>query len=134
MSMTSGLVGLMLMMSLLLIALLHLLSAPSLVTLRQRSSSGWLAEPLHFAGDLNADPGFIPCLANGIATGKFIGLALAHSFLSGKEPDATCKFQVVGKVGTRTDFMIACPNALAASVGCRVSDRWFVPHFSLCGV
>ena len=58
-------------------------------------------------GDLNADPGINPCLVKGIATGRFIDLALAHSVGSGKEPDATCKFKLNGKVGTRRDFMIA---------------------------
>ena len=61
----------------------------------------------------------------------FIDLALAHSVGSGKEPDGTCKFKLDGSDGTRIDFMIACPNALAASVGCQVTDWWFVPLFSL---
>ena len=27
--------------------------------------------------------------------------------------------------------MVGCPNALAASSACRVTDRWFSPHFSV---
>ena len=67
----------------------------------------------------------------GIASGRFVDLALAHSVGNGKEPDATCKFKLDGSAGTRRDCMLACPNALAASVGYQVTDRWFVPHFSL---
>ena len=33
--------------------------------------------------------------------------------------------------GSRRDFFIGCPNALAASQACCVTDRWFTPHFSL---
>ena len=28
-------------------------------------------------------------------------------------------------------FFIGCPNALAASQACCVTDRWFTPHFSV---
>ena len=38
-----------------------------------------VGKPLLVAGDLNADPGISPCLAKGIASGRFIDLALAHS-------------------------------------------------------
>ena len=32
--------------------------------------------------------------------------------------------------GSRRDFFVGCPNALAAS-HCYVTDRWFSPHFSV---
>ena len=49
-----------------------------------------MGQPLLVAGALNADPGIIHCLVKGIASGRFIDLALAHSIGSGKEPEATC--------------------------------------------
>ena len=33
--------------------------------------------------------------------------------------------------GSRRDFFVGCPNALAASHACYVADRWFTPHFSV---
>ena len=51
-----------------------------------------VGQPLLIAGDLNADPGVIPCLAKGISAGKFVDLALAYSLGAGRKPDATCKF------------------------------------------
>ena len=87
--------------------------------------------PLLLAGDLNADPGIIPCLAKGIAVGPFVDLALAHSIGAGKEPEVTCRFKLDDCAGSRRDFMVACPNALAASSTCQVTDRWFTPHFSI---
>ena len=33
--------------------------------------------------------------------------------------------------GSRRDFIVCCPNALAASDACFVTDRWFTPHFSV---
>ena len=33
--------------------------------------------------------------------------------------------------GSRTNFFVGCPNALAASQACCVTDRWFTPHFSI---
>ena len=29
----------------------------------------------------------------------------------------------------RMDFIIGCPNVLAASTACGVTERWFPPHF-----
>ena len=37
--------------------------------------------------------------------------------------DATCKFKLDECGGSRRDFMVGCPNALAASSACRVTDR-----------
>ena len=88
-------------------------------------------QPLLIAGDLNVDPCVIPCLAKGISAGKFVDLALAYSLGAGREPDATCRFKLEEGAGSRRDFMVACPNALAASTACTITDRWFTPHFSL---
>ena len=71
-------------------------------------------QPMLLAGDLDADPNVIPCLAEGNAAGRFKDLGLVHSVGSGTKPDATCRFKLDGSVGTRRDFIIACPNALAA--------------------
>ena len=50
----------------------------------------------------------------------------------GKLPATTCRFETDGPPGTRRDFFLVCPNALAASTDCRVlSDRWFRPHFGV---
>ena len=73
----------------------------------------------------------IPCLAKGFSAGKFIDLALAYSLSFGREPEVTCRFKLDECSGPRRDFMGACPNALAASTACRVTDRWFTPHISV---
>ena len=44
------------------------------------------------AGDLNADPAVIPCLANGISAVKFVDLALAYSLGAGTKPDLALFF------------------------------------------
>ena len=88
-------------------------------------------QPFLVVGDLNADPGIINCLAKGIASGRFCDLALAFSPGAGKEPDATCRFKLDDCAGTRRDFIVACPDALAASSACWVTDRWFLKHFSV---
>ena len=82
-------------------------------------------------GRLNADPGVTPCLAKEIASARFIDFAFAHSFGAGKELEATCRFRLDDCAGTRRDFVVACPNVLASSVACQVTDRWFSPHFSI---
>ena len=66
-----------------------------------------------------------------MSAGKFVDLALAHSLGAGKGPDATCRVRLDEGSGTRRDFMVACPNALAASVACQVTERWLSPHFSV---
>ena len=38
-----------------------------------------IGQPMLIAGDLDADPDVIPCLAKGIAAGRFVDLALAYS-------------------------------------------------------
>ena len=87
-------------------------------------------QPLLIAGDLNADPALIPCLSKGIAAGRFVDLALAFSGGAGLSPAATCRFRGDEGTGSRRDFFVGCPNALAAADVCFVTDRWFTPHFS----
>ena len=55
---------------------------------------------------------------------------LAYSRVAGTAPDATCRFSREGRgAGSRWDFIVGCPNALAASDACFVTDRWFTPNF-----
>ena len=90
-----------------------------------------IGQPLLIAGDLNADLAVIPCLGKGISAGWFVDLALAYSLGAGRKPDATCRFMLKDCVGSRRDFIVGCPHALAASTACVVTDRWFAPHFSV---
>ena len=52
---------------------------------------------------------------------KVAGLAL----------DVTCRISREDGAGSRKDFFVGCPGALAASQACYVTDRWFTPHFSV---
>ena len=88
-------------------------------------------QPMLIAGDLNADPAVIPCVAKGMCAGRYVDLVLAYSQGAGLTPDITCSFYRVDGSGSRRDFFVGCPNALAASQACYVTDRWFTPHFSL---
>ena len=63
-----------------------------------------IGQPSLNAGDLNADPAVIPCLAKGIPAGEFVDLALAYSLGAGVKPDATCRFSREDGVGSRRDF------------------------------
>ena len=81
------------------------------------------------AGDLNA--AVIPCLAEGISAGRYVDLALAYSLGAGLTPDATCRLRREEGTGSRRDFFVGWPDALAASVACFVAERWFTPHFSV---
>ena len=90
-----------------------------------------VGQPMLIAGDLNADPAVIPCLAKSISAGRYVDLALACSLGAGLAPDATCRFSREEGTGSRGDVFVGCPGALAASQACYVTDRWFTPHFSL---
>ena len=90
-----------------------------------------IGQPMLLAADLNADPAVIPCLAKGMSAGRYVDLALARSLGAGSTPDITCAFNRVDGSGSRRDFFVGCPNALAASQACYVTGRWFTPHFSL---
>ena len=73
----------------------------------------------------------IPCLAEGVSAGRFVHLALDYSLGAGWKPDATCKFRREDCVDSRRDFIVGCPDALAAFAACVVTVRWFTPHFSV---
>ena len=90
-----------------------------------------IGQPMLIAGDLNADPAVIPCMAKAISEGRFVDLALAYSLGKGKKPAATCKVKLDECSGMGREFILGCPNAVAASTACIVTDRWFLPHFSL---
>ena len=90
-----------------------------------------IGQPMLIAGDLNVDPSVIPCLAKGISAGRYVDLALAYSLGAVFIPDATCRFSREEGTGSRRNFFVGCPGALAASVSCFVTDRWFTPHFSV---
>ena len=68
-------------------------------------------------------------LAKGISAGWYVDLALAYSLGAGVAPDVTCRFSREDGTGTRRDFFVGCPGALAASQACYFTDRWFTPHF-----
>ena len=92
-----------------------------------------IGQPMLIAGDLNADPAVIHCLAKGISAGRYVDLALAYFLGAGVAPDVSCRFSREEGAGSRRDFFVGCPNALAASSACHVTDRWFTPHFSVLG-
>ena len=57
---------------------------------------------------------------------------MLFAFGRGVPPSSTCQFQLDEDKGSRRDFLLACPIALAAATACYVSpDRWFTPHFSV---
>ena len=87
-------------------------------------------QPVILAGDFNADPIVIPSLAKGTSDGQWVDLERAFAFGRGVPPSSTCQFHLDEDKGSRRDFLLACPIALAAASACYVSpDRWFTPHF-----
>ena len=91
-----------------------------------------LANRFLLAGDFNADPTVIPSLAKGISDGQWVDLERAFAFGRGVPPSSTCQFQLDEDKGSRRDFLLACPIALAAASACYVlPDRWFTPHFAV---
>ena len=71
-----------------------------------------IGQPMLIAGDLNADPAVIPCLAKGMSAGRYVDLALAHSLGAGSIPDITCAFNRVDGSGSRGDSLLAVPMPL----------------------
>ena len=61
----------------------------------------------------------------------FLRVFLLVGLWAGLSPDATCRFSREDGTGSRRDFFVGCPNALAASNACFVTDSWFTPHFSV---
>ena len=83
-------------------------------------------------GDLNADPTVIPSLAKGIMNGHWIDVEQAFATGRGVASSRTCQFQLDEDKGSRRDFVLSCPIAMAATAACRVLlDRWFIPHFAV---
>ena len=60
-----------------------------------------IGQPMLIAGDLNADPAVIPCLAEGMSAGRYVDLALAYSLGAGLAPDVTCRFSREDGTGSR---------------------------------
>ena len=76
-----------------------------------------IGQHMLIAGDMNADPAVIPCLAKGISAGRYVDLALAYSLGAGVAPDVTCRFSREDGTGSRRDFFVVCPGGY-------VTDRW----------
>ena len=85
------------------------------------------------SGDFNVEPEVIPVVAKALQYGHLIDLEAAYSTGRRNPPSPTCRFALDGAPGTRRDFFLVCPNALAASTDGQVLvDRWFRPHFAIC--
>ena len=65
------------------------------------------------AGDSNAGPAVVPCLAKGISAGRFVDSTI---FSWGWY--CTCGFSLEGGAGSRRDSIVGCPNALTAPDAC----------------
>ncbi len=116
-----------------LIMILRSFNSPSIFLLLYWLKLGCAGQPVVLAGDFNVEPLVIPSLAKGISDGHWVDLEHAFSFGRGVPPSSTCQFQLDEDKGSRRDFILACPIALAAASACYVSpDRWFTPHFSVC--
>ena len=89
-------------------------------------------QPVILVGDFNADPTVIPSLTKGIMNGHWIDVEQAFATGRGVAPSRTCQFQLDEDKGSRRDFVLACPIAMAATSACRVlPDRKFIPHFAV---
>ena len=89
-------------------------------------------QPVIITGDFNVEPDVVPVVAKALQYGHLIDLDAAYSAGRGSPPSPTCRFSLDGAPGTRRDFFLVCPNALAASTDCQVLvDRWFRPHFAI---
>ena len=115
-------------------------SDPEKLQLSEHLFAAFLAEagvccagqPFLIVGDFNAVPIVIPSLAKGIMDGHWIDLEQAFATGRGNTPSRTCQFQLDEDKGSRGDFVLACPIAMAAAAACRVlPDRWFIPHFAV---
>ena len=73
---------------------------------------GCIGQPMLIAGDLNADPAVIPCLAKGISAGRYVDLAPAYSLGAGRIPDATCRFNRENGTGSRRISLSGVPMLL----------------------
>ena len=71
-------------------------------------------------GDRNADLSVIPSPAKSMADGAWIDVEKAFATGRGVAPSPTCQFQLGEGNGTRRDFALAYPNALAATAACSI--------------
>ena len=90
-------------------------------------------QPVILAGDFNADPTlFLLWLKVSLMViGLIVSgpLQLVVEFLL----PLLVSSQLDEDKGSRRDFLLACPIALAAATACSVlPDRWFTPHFAVC--
>ena len=90
-------------------------------------------QPVMITADFNAGPSVIPVTAKALQYGDLGDLENVFSNGRGEASSPTCRFDLDGAPGTRRDFFLVRPNALAASTKCQVlTDRWFRPHFAVC--
>ena len=66
----------------------------------------FVGQPMLTAGDLNADPAVISCLAKGISSGRYADLTHAYALGAALTPDATCRFRREEGTGSRRDFLL----------------------------
>ena len=103
-------------------------SDPEKLTLTDNLLAAVLAEakvccagqPVILVGDLNADPSVIPSLAKGVSGGSWIDVEKAFATGKGVAPALACQFQLCEDKGSRRDFTLACPTAVAATTACCV--------------
>ena len=76
----------------------------------------FVGQPLLIAGDLNADPGVVPCLAKGISSAKFVDLVLALLGREGSQmsPAILSLMSVLGPAGIL--WLVALRLLLAVSL------------------
>ena len=82
-----------------------------------------IGQSMLIAGDLNADPAVIPCVAKGISAGRYVDLASAHFQGAGLAHNVTCRFSREEGTGSRREFFVGCPGALAASQACYATEQ-----------
>ena len=88
-------------------------------------------QPCMLVGDFNVEPTKIPCLAKGISAGLGVDLEGSWALATGKQPSSTCMREWGSSGGTRRDFMVGCPLAVAAALSCKIqADRWIAPHLA----
>ena len=81
---------------------------------------------------LDVEPTKIPCLAEGISAGLWVGLEACWATASGRNPAVTCKRTWDSDSGNRREFQIGCPLCAAAVLSCGVvGDRWVQMHLEV---
>ena len=77
-------------------------------------------------GDLSADPSAIPSLVKSKSDGAWIDVEKAFATGSGVAPTLTCQFQLDDGKGTRRDFALVCPFAMAPTTACSIFSSFTV--------